>query len=106
MVYIDNSDASQQPSSSFQHQIDALARSSRADNRTIAALATIALENERLAFDNDRRDLPPEIARVATFIVPIALAVFDGREPHETVVAGCEGSKCAIPTREGADNAR
>ncbi len=98
MVYIDNSDSGQELSSHFQHEIDALTRSSRADDRTIAALATIAIENERLVFDNDVRDLPPAVVRLATFIVPIALTVFDGREPHEAAVAGCEGAACILPT--------
>ena len=56
-------------------------------------------------FPNSDRNLPPEIARVATFIVPIALTVFDGREPSEAAVAGCEGAACLIPTREGKSNA-
>lgn len=47
-------------------------------------------------FPNDRRDLPPAIARAATFIVPIALTVFDSRE---AAVAGREGYRCAIPLK-------
>ena len=64
------------------------------------------MSGERPVFSNYERDLPPEIARMATFVIPLAFNVRDGREANEKTVGGCESNRCAMPAREVADNAR
>lgn len=54
-----------------------------------------------LVFPNDRRDLPAEIARAASFVISLAFNVRDGREANEKHVSGCEGGACAIPADGG-----
>jgi hypothetical protein len=49
------------------------------------------------------RNLPPAIIRTASFSIALAGQIADGRAPHETTVAGCEGARCAIaykPSKE------
>ncbi len=58
------------------------------------------MSETRPVFPNDRRDLPPAIAHVASFVIPLAFNVRDGREANEKTVGGCEGDQCTIPTRE------
>jgi hypothetical protein len=58
----------------------------------------------RPVFPNERRDLPPEIARIAIFEIPLAFDVRDDREASDKTVGGCEGSSCTIPTREAEPN--
>jgi hypothetical protein len=48
-------------------------------------------------FPNSFRDLTPELARVAVFIVAIGRGPeIDYRKAEEKTVAGCEGGACAI----------
>jgi hypothetical protein len=54
----------------------------------------------RLVCSNYERDLPPNLARIAVFLIPLALEIIDGRKPEEKAVAGCEGGACNLPTRE------
>ena len=60
------------------------------------------MSDDRPEYSNYERDLPPEIARAATFVIPLALNVRDGREANEKTVGGCEGDGCAIRA-DGAD---
>jgi hypothetical protein len=60
-------------------------------------------ENKRPIFRNDVRDLQPDIARIAVFIIPLAFNIRDGREPSEQSVASCEGDRCTIKTRATLD---
>ena len=53
--------------------------------------------DDRPEYSNYERDLPAEIARTATFVIPLALNVRDGREANEKTVLACEGNRCAIP---------
>lgn len=53
-------------------------------------------ENKRPIFRNDVRDLQPDIARIAVFIVPLDFGIRDRREPSEQTVASCEGDRCSI----------
>jgi hypothetical protein len=48
-------------------------------------------------FPNHVRDLVPELARIAVFVIPIGSGGKDGREAHEKTVASCESATCAIP---------
>jgi hypothetical protein len=48
-------------------------------------------------FPNHVRDLAPDLARIAVFVVPIGRGMKDGREAHEKSVAGCEGASCQLP---------
>jgi hypothetical protein len=48
-------------------------------------------------YPNHVRDLAPELARIAVFIIAIGPGPEDHRLHHETLVAGCEGAKCALP---------
>jgi hypothetical protein len=50
----------------------------------------------RPVFSNYIRDLPPEIIRSAVFSISVGGRITDGRAPHETTVAGCEGGKCSL----------
>jgi hypothetical protein len=61
-------------------------------------------EAERLEFPNERRDLSPELARVAVFIIAIGPGPEADRRPDaDKVVAGCESVACLIQTREAAN---
>jgi hypothetical protein len=60
------------------------------------------MSDNRPIFPNDVRDLAPEVARIAVFVVAIGPAE-DKREAHEATVAGCEGDRCKIPSREVAN---
>jgi hypothetical protein len=62
-----------------------------------------AMSGDRPTFPNHVRDLAPEVARIAVFVIAIGPAPKDGREAHETTVAGCEGDRCKIPSREVAN---
>jgi hypothetical protein len=66
-------------------------------------LQALSSENGRLVFDNGVRDLSPDIARNAVFIIKLASHVRDGREPAEQIVAGCEGDRCSIRTLPALD---
>jgi hypothetical protein len=46
-------------------------------------------------FPNEVRDLAPELARIAAFVIAIGPAE-DRREAHETTIAGCEGAACVM----------
>jgi hypothetical protein len=63
-------------------------------------MAEHAMSGDRPIFPNHVRDLAPEVARIAVFVVAIGPAPKDGREAHETTVAGCEGAACVIPTKQ------
>lgn len=52
----------------------------------------------RPVFSNHVRDLAPEIARIAVFVIAIRLGPEDHRPHHETLIAGCEGAGCALPS--------
>jgi hypothetical protein len=55
-----------------------------------------------MLLSNYIRDVPPGIAREATFIIDIGPGegfIRDDREPHEKTVAGCEGGSCVIAQR-------
>ena len=57
----------------------------------------------RPVFPAHMRNLSPGIIRAATFSIELGGQITDGRAPHETTVAGCEGAKCAIadkPSKE------
>jgi hypothetical protein len=52
-------------------------------------------------FQNDIRDLPPTLLRIAVFIVAIGPGPgADRRSDPDKVVSGCESAPCLIPTRE------
>ena len=53
-------------------------------------------------FSNYGRDLAPDIARRAAFVIPIRPSVEDKREHHEKTVAGCEGAACTLADRGAA----
>ena len=55
---------------------------------------------ERARYSNYGRDAPPRLARVAVFIIPLALEMLDGRKPEEKALISCEGGGCILPTRE------
>jgi hypothetical protein len=57
-------------------------------------------DDGRMLFPADVRDLPPDVARAAVFVIALGGRITDGREAHEMTVAGCEGGSCAI----GADS--
>ena len=57
------------------------------------------MSDNRPIFPNHVRDLAPEVARIAVFVIAIGPAPKDGREAHEASVAGCEGAACLIPTK-------
>jgi hypothetical protein len=58
------------------------------------------LPDFRPHFPNYVRDLVPELARIAVFVVAIGRGPeVDGRKPEVTVVGGCEGDRCAIGAR-------
>ena len=59
------------------------------------------MSDDRSEYSNYESDLPPEISRAATFVIPLALNVRDGREANEKHVSGCEGGACAIPADRG-----
>jgi hypothetical protein len=59
-----------------------------------------AMSGDRPTFPNHVRDLAPELARIAVFVIAIGPAPEDKREPHEATVAGCEGDRCAIPSAD------
>jgi hypothetical protein len=50
------------------------------------------------------RFVPIEHVRVVSFVNPIGLEVIDSRKESEKTVAGCEGDRCAIGSREDANN--
>lgn len=50
----------------------------------------------RPRYPNHVRDLAPELARIAVFIIAIGPGPEDHRPHHETLVAGCEGAHCAL----------
>ena len=52
--------------------------------------------NFRPDFSNCVRDLAPELARIAVFVIPIGYGMRDGREALEKTVASCEGARCEI----------
>jgi hypothetical protein len=54
----------------------------------------------RLVYSNYERELPPKLARIAVFVIPLALEIIGGRKPEEKAVAGCEGGACNLPMRE------
>lgn len=58
----------------------------------------------RPELSNYDRDVPAAIARVAVFVIPIGREPYDGREPQEKLIPGCESGRCVLPTREAADN--
>ena len=74
---------------------------SPADGRSVSAAVHSAG-----AFTGDRRpvfsaymgNLPPSVARDASFAVPIGGRLEDKRGAHEKTVAGCEGASCVIRT--------
>ena len=58
-----------------------------------------------MLLSNYDRDVPPDIARNATFIVVIGPGegdLCDRREHDEKTVAGCEGGSCALPEGRAA----
>jgi hypothetical protein len=57
------------------------------------------MNGDRPTFPNHVRDLAPEVARIAVFVIAIGPAPKDVREAHEATVAGCEGAACVIPTK-------
>jgi hypothetical protein len=59
------------------------------------------LEAARPQFPNERRDLTPELARIAVFIIAIGPGPEADRRPEaDKIVAGCESGACLIQTRE------
>ena len=58
-------------------------------------------DDGRLLFPTDVRDLPPNVARAAVFVIALGGRITDGREAHETTIAGCEGGSCAIRAERG-----
>jgi hypothetical protein len=62
------------------------------------------VNDHRPHFPNHVRDLAPELVRIAVFVITIGPAENE-REASEKTVAGCEGSRRVIPTREDAANA-
>jgi hypothetical protein len=54
-----------------------------------------------MLLSNYVRDVPPDIAREATFIIDIGPGGFirDDRAHHEKTVAGCESGSCALQQR-------
>jgi hypothetical protein len=50
-------------------------------------------------FPNHVRDLSPELARAAVFVIAIGPGPEDRRPHHETIVAGCDGTKCSLADR-------
>jgi hypothetical protein len=62
------------------------------------------MADDRLEFPNERRDLLPEQARVAVFIIAIGRGPeMDGRSDADKSVAGCEGGAYLIQTRMTTD---
>jgi hypothetical protein len=58
-------------------------------------------EADRPEFPNERRDLLPELARVAVFIIAIGPGPeADRRREADKTVAGCEGGSCSIDERK------
>jgi hypothetical protein len=55
----------------------------------------------RMLFPAGVRDLPADVVRSSVFAVALGGRITDGREPHETTVASCEGDRCAI--RSGSE---
>jgi hypothetical protein len=56
----------------------------------------------RPLFPNHARDLAPELACVAVFIIAIGPGPdADSRSDADKSVPGCEGSHCILPAREG-----
>jgi hypothetical protein len=51
-----------------------------------------------IEISNYVRDLPPELARSATFVIDIGRSE-DTRPIHETTVAGCESGACLLSDR-------
>jgi hypothetical protein len=51
-----------------------------------------------ILISNYVRDLPPELARSATFVIDIGRSE-DTRPIHETTVAGCESAACLLSDR-------
>jgi hypothetical protein len=61
--------------------------------------------NSRPEFPNDIRGVPPDIARVAVFVVAINPGPsIDDRPDADKAVSGCEGGSCLISVREGDAN--
>jgi hypothetical protein len=59
-------------------------------------------EAHRPQFPNERRDLSPELARVAIFVIAIGPGPeADRRSDADKAVATCESGACVIRTREG-----
>lgn len=55
----------------------------------------------RPEFQNDIRDLPPALVRIAVFIVAIGPGLeANRRSDADKSVSGSEGASCLIPTRE------
>jgi hypothetical protein len=55
----------------------------------------------RPQFPNERRDLSPELARIAVFIIAISPGPEADRRPEaDKIVAGCESGACLIQARE------
>jgi hypothetical protein len=58
-------------------------------------------EADRPQFPNERRDLSPELARIAVFIVAIGSGPEADRRPDaDKTVGSCESGACVIRTRE------
>lgn len=56
----------------------------------------MASEDGVLVFSNCVRDLPPDIARAASFVVVTKTSFEHEREQENKGVAGCEGGSCVI----------
>jgi hypothetical protein len=49
------------------------------------------------------RNIPIDHARIAIFVNPIGTEIIRGWKEHEKHVAGCEGDRCRLQTREGGN---
>lgn len=77
----------------------------RLDGRIRTGARRGELMSSRPEFPNDIRDVPPDIARVAVFVVAInPTPSIDGRPDADKAMSGCEGGSCLIPAREGDAN--
>jgi len=65
-------------------------------------LASAFTSDGRPLFPAHMRDLPRSIILDASFAIAIGGRIEDRRAPHETTVAGCEGTSCElVPAKAG-----
>jgi hypothetical protein len=58
------------------------------------------LEAFRPIYPNHIRDLAPELARIAVFVIAIGPGPEDRRSPEAKTVAGCESARWELASRE------